>query len=107
MPVPRCSIEQLVPEDGPATGERIAATGRRQKPSDRGNRPGASEQRGLHSGGDPVIGEVVDGKSGPIAPGRVAGFAKDRLGGSPTTAHGLRDPLSLQRVDETSGIADE
>ena len=33
--------------------------------------------------------------------------AEDRLGGRATTAHGLGDPLALQRVDEAGGIADE
>ena len=42
MPVGWCTIEQLVPEDGPAAGQRVAAARRCEKPGDRRNGPGPS-----------------------------------------------------------------
>jgi hypothetical protein len=54
-----------------------------------------------------MIGEVFGCDGRAIALGYLAWSAKDGLPDGTATAHGLGDPLSLQRVDKARGVAGE
>ena len=65
MPVGWRTIEELVPENGPAAGEALATPCRGKKPGDRRSCPGPSHESGVHRGGDPMIREVFGRESWP------------------------------------------
>ena len=107
MPVERCAIEELVPEDRPTARQRIATARYGQKPSNRRRYQGSSHESRVDCGGDPMIREVFDRKPRSIALCCVAGSTEDRLRGRTTTAHRLGDPLPLHWVHEPCGVADQ
>src|SRR5439155_10412152 len=57
--------------------------------------------------GDRLVGRVRGGQECAVAVHRPLGTAKDGLGRSPSTAHRLRDALTLERVHEAGGVTRE
>src|SRR6185437_3373080 len=107
MPVQRCAVEELVPEDCPTSRQGIAPARHGQKTSDRCRRSGSSHQSRVDRSSNSMIREVLNGKPPSISPCCVAGCTKDRLRGGATAAQCLGDPFPLHWVHESCCISDQ
>src|ERR1700723_2745119 len=101
------TIEELVPENGPAAGKRVSAACCAEKPSDRCSSPWASDKSGVDRCGDLMEREVLSADSGPILLGGVTRRVENRLCCCTTAGHGLRDPLPLHGVHQARGITNQ
>ena len=102
-----CAVEQLVPEDRPSSGDGVAPGSGHEHPGHGGDGAGPTDQPRLHGRGDPVVRQMVGRQCGPVARRGTTGLAQQCLRRGATAAHGLGDPLALQRIHETGGVADE
>src|SRR5580698_1093572 len=100
MPIGWCTLEKLVPEHRPTTGERVAAGCCSEKPGDGCRCPRTSDKSSMHGRGDLMIGEVFSGESGPVCIGGVPWLAENRLRRCTAARHGLRYPLTLHGVHQ-------
>ena len=107
MPIGWCTIEELVPKNSPAARKCVNTPCGGEKPSDRCSCPWASNESGVHRGGDLMIRQVFSGKTGPILLGGMARPAEDCVRCRTPAGHGLGDPLPLHRVDQTGCITDQ
>jgi len=106
MPIGWCTIEELVQKQ-PAARKCVNTPCGGEKPSDRCSCPWASNESGVHRGGDLMIRQVFSGKTGPILLGGMARPAEDCVRCRTPAGHGLGDPLPLHRVDQTGCITDQ
>ena len=107
MRVRRRAGEQLVPEDRPATCERVDATEPEQDAGDGRNGPRATDRGRQQRGGELVERQMVRGQRGPVLVRGMPPAAQDRRRRQPSAAQGLGDSLALKWIDEARRVTDE